>query len=78
MVNNLAYTYLSFKTFDAAIYLFKLNVTNYPDSYNVYDSLGEYYEATGDKLNAIGNYKKTLSIKEVPAIRKKLENLQQK
>ncbi len=78
MVNNLAYTYLSLKMFDASIYLFKLNVTNYPDSFNVYDSLGEYYEATGDKLNAIDNYKKALSIKEVPAIRQKLEKLQLK
>jgi hypothetical protein len=44
----------------------------------VYDSLGEYYEAAGDKLKAIDNYKKTLSIKEVPAVRQKLEKLQQK
>jgi uncharacterized protein len=78
MVNSIAYNYLSFRMFDAAIFLFKLNVINYPDSYNVYDSLGEYYEATGDKLNAIDYYKKALSIKEVPAIRQKLEKLQQK
>jgi uncharacterized protein len=78
MVNNLGYTYLSFKMFDAAKYLFKLNVSNYPYSYNVYDSLGEYYEAAGDKLNAIDYYKKALSFKEVPAIRQKLEKLQQR
>ncbi len=35
-----------------AIYLFKLNVINYPESYNVYDSIGDYYDAKGDKANA--------------------------
>jgi tetratricopeptide (TPR) repeat protein len=76
MVNNLANTYLSVKMFDAAIYLFKLNVINYPESYNVYNSIGDYCSAKGDKANAADNYKKALSIKEVPAVRKKLEKLQ--
>ena len=79
MVNSLAYTNLYFlKLFDAAIYLFKLNVINYPESYNVYDSLGDYYDAIGDKTNAEYNYKKALSIKEVPYTRQKLEKLQGK
>lgn len=76
MVNNIDYSYISYRMFDAALFLFKLNVSNYPESYNVYDSLGEYYVATGDKANAIDNYKKALSIKEVPYIRQKLEKLQ--
>ena len=78
MVNSLAYTYLYFKHFDGAFYLFKLNVSNYPESWNVYDSLGDYYDAKGDKANAIDSYKKALSIKEVPDTRKKLEKLQGK
>ena len=79
MVNSLAYTNLYLlKHFDAAIYLFKLNVINYPESYNVYDSLGDYYDAIGDKTNAEYNYKKALSIKEVPYTRQKLEKLQGK
>ena len=61
-----------------AIYLFKLNVVNYPESYNVYDSMGDFYSAKDDKTNAIDNYKKALSIKEVPDTRQKLEKLQGK
>lgn len=78
MVNSLAYFALSIKHFDEAIYLFKLNVVNYPESFNVYDSIGDFYDAKGDKANAIDNYKKVLSIKEVPVTRQKLERLQGK
>jgi len=38
MVNSIAYNFLYFKHFEEAIYLFKLNVSNYPDSWNVYDA----------------------------------------
>lgn len=78
MVNSLAYIYLNSNRFDEAIYLFKLNIVNYPESYNVYDSMGDFYATKGDKANAIHNYKKALSNKEVPAIRQKLEKLQGK
>jgi uncharacterized protein len=75
MVNSLAYTYLYFKHLEKAIFLFKLNVVNYPESSNVYDSLGDYYVAKDDKANAIESFRKALSIKEVPDTRKKLEDL---
>jgi uncharacterized protein len=78
MVNSIAYTFLYLKHFEEAIYLFKLNVSNYPDSWNVYDAMGDFYDAKGDKTNAIDNYKKVLSIKEIPDTRKKLEKLQGK
>ena len=78
MVNSLAYTYLSSNRFDEAIYLFKLNIVNYPESYNVYDSMGDFYATKGDKADAIDNYKKALSIKEVPAVRQKLDKHQGK
>lgn len=78
MVNYLGNTFLSLKYFDEAIYLFTMNVSNYPESYNVYNSIGDYYSAKGDKTNAIGNYKMALSIKDVPAVRQKLEKLEGK
>lgn len=78
MVNNLANNYLSIKMSDAAIYLFKLNVRNYPESYNVYNSIGDFYAAKGDNAIARDNYKKALSIKEIPAVRQKLEKIQGK
>ena len=51
---------------DNGFYLFKLNIANFPESYNVYNSMADYYSAKGDKVNAIDGYKKALSIKEVP------------
>ena len=78
MVISLAYNYLHYKYFEDAFYLFKLNVSNYPDSWGVYDAIGDYYTATGDKAKAIDNYKKALSIKEIPDTKKKLEKLQGK
>jgi predicted alpha/beta superfamily hydrolase len=78
VVNNTANTYLSVKMFDAAIYLFKLNISNYPESYNVYNSIGDFYASQGDNAIAADNYKKALSIKEVPAVRQKMEKLQSK
>jgi uncharacterized protein len=78
MVNSLAYLSLYLKNYDRANYFFKLNVTNYPDSWNVFDSLGDYYAAKDDKATAIDSYKKALSIKEVDYTRQKLEKLQGK
>lgn len=45
-----------------AIEFFKLNVDQYPDSFNVYDSLGECYMALEDGKNALKNYEKSLKI----------------
>lgn len=61
-VNNWAYK-LSFKgKKDKAMEIFKLNVSLYPNSYNVYDSIGELYEALGNKELAIKNYKRSLEL----------------
>lgn len=76
-INNYAYMALSLKNFAQAEYFFKLNVKYYPDSSNVYDSLGDYYKEIGDKTNAISYYKKTLSInKENTETKQKLEELE--
>jgi uncharacterized protein len=55
---------------------FKLNVDNYPNSANVYDSYGDYFSAVGDKTKAIEQFKKALSLKENEATRKKLTTLE--
>jgi hypothetical protein len=39
-----------------------LNVENFSNSSNSYDSLGEAYEALGDTEKAIENYKKSLEL----------------
>jgi uncharacterized protein len=65
-VNNLGYHMLNQKQFIKAEALFKLNVANYPETANCYDGLGDLYLAKGDKLKAIENFKKTLSLKIIP------------
>ncbi len=47
---------------EEAIAVLKLNVEAYPDSWNVYDSLGEAYKKSGQKEMAILNYKKSLEL----------------
>lgn len=61
-VNWAGYQYLQKDQFDDAIILFKLNVEVYPESANVYDSLGEAYMKSGQEDQAIKNYKKALEI----------------
>jgi len=78
LANNLGYQALSSKRYKEAEYLFKLNVANYPESSNVYDSLGDFYVATGDKNKAITNFKMALSKKEVSYTREKLNKLEAK
>jgi tetratricopeptide (TPR) repeat protein len=42
--------------------MFKINVELYPESWNVYDSLGEALLAAGDREAAIAMYEKSLEI----------------
>ncbi len=60
--NRLGYQKLRNKNYDNAIAIFEINVALYPDSPNVYDSLGEAYMEKGDTIEAINNYKKSLSL----------------
>jgi tetratricopeptide (TPR) repeat protein len=50
------------KQLEAAIQIFQLNVESYPDSANVYDSLGEAYANHGDRELAIKNYEKSVQL----------------
>jgi len=45
-----------------AIEVFKINVKEFPESWNVYDSLGEAYVVNGDKESAIENYQKSVEL----------------
>ena len=61
-MNRFGYESLQAGNIQAAIDLFKLNVTAYPDSPNVYDSLGEAYMKAGQKELAIQNYEMSLHL----------------
>ena len=55
----MAYDCMGIHKMDIAYKLFIRNTINHPESANAFDSLGEYYEAVGDKKNAIGIYQIT-------------------
>ncbi|HSE37992.1 MAG TPA: serine hydrolase, partial [Blastocatellia bacterium] len=61
-LNNLGYNFINQGKFKEAIRVFQLNVEAYPNSSNVYDSLGESYMRNGDKALAIENYEKSLKL----------------
>ncbi len=75
MINGMGYEALGSKLYNKAERFFQLNIDNYPDSYNVYDSMGDYYLAVSDTANAVKCFEKALAIKENPDTRKKLEKL---
>ena len=75
-VNNIAYSLLASHQLDRAAYYFELNINNYPNSFNVYDSMGDLYLARNDKDRAAGMFKKSLALRENPETRKKLDALQ--
>lgn len=61
-LNTLGYKVLQQGHLDDAIAIFKLNVDAFPQSGNVYDSLGEAYLRKGDRANALANYEKAFGL----------------
>ncbi|MEZ5344759.1 MAG: alpha/beta hydrolase-fold protein [Pyrinomonadaceae bacterium] len=57
-LNTAAYQILGQKNYAEAIRLFRKNAENYPNSANVFDSLGEGYEANGQNKEAKDSYEK--------------------
>ncbi len=58
--------------------LFKLNTEQFPNSGNAFDSMGEAWLKTGDKLSSLKSYKKSLELDpangNAAAMIKKLED----
>ena len=61
-LNDLGYRLMARGKLKEAIRVFQLNVEAYPQSSNVYDSLGEGYMKNGDRELAIENYEKSLKL----------------
>lgn len=61
-LNNLGYSFLNKKQTELSIQIFSLNCSEYPKSANVFDSLGEVYENTGNLDLAKENYQKSLDL----------------
>jgi tetratricopeptide (TPR) repeat protein len=75
--NQLGYRYLTAGKLGEAIAVFKLNVEAYPQSFNVYDSLGEAYMKNSQNGLAGENFKKSLQLNpKNENARKMLEKLE--
>ena len=61
-LNTLGYKLMQQGRLDDAIVVLKLNVDAFPESPNVYDSLGEAYLRKGDWANALANYERALAL----------------
>ena len=61
-LNNLGYRLLFSGKESDAVAVFQKNVQEYPQSWNVYDSLAEAYAKVGKKDLAIENYEKSLQL----------------
>jgi tetratricopeptide (TPR) repeat protein len=62
IMNTFGYQLMGTNHLDQAIEIFRLNVEAYPQSSNVYDSLGEAYMNKGNKELAIKNYQKAFDL----------------
>src|SRR5690606_39955199 len=62
LLNSLGYKLLDEGRYMEAIYVFRLNVGLYPNSSNVFYSLGEGYYRAGDRDKAVRCYEKALEL----------------
>lgn len=61
-LNNLGYSVFNKRQIDLSIQIFTLNCSEYPESANAYDSLGEVYEVIGKLEIARQNYQRSLEL----------------
>jgi tetratricopeptide (TPR) repeat protein len=61
-LNTYGYVLMAAREMDKAGVVFKLNTILYPGNANVFDSYGDYYMKSGNRLMARENYRKTLEI----------------
>lgn len=75
-VNSLGYNFMTVNKPAMAKAMFELNIRNYPESANVYDSMGDFYLDQEDTLQAIEQFKKALELGDSPFTREKLSQLE--
>ncbi len=76
-VNSLAYNFMNMNKPATARAMFELNIKNYPESANVYDSMGDFYLDQSDTLKAIDNFSRALELGDSPFTKEKLSQLEQ-
>ena len=75
LINGLGYFYMSDNKPDRAAAFFDFNISNFPNSNNVYDSRGDCYLATGDSLKALEFFRKALEIGDNDYSQEKIDML---
>lgn len=75
LLNTLGYMSMDMGQPEKALFYFKLNTEYYPDDANSYDSLADYYEAQGDKENALQNVKKAYALSGSDYHKKRVDKL---
>jgi len=75
-INALGYNALSLKQYAKAAALFEMNIANYPNSGNVYDSYADLLVAEKDTMQAIVNYQKAFAMTKSDDTKQKLDQLQ--
>lgn len=65
LINAIGYAYLEMNELDEARIIFKENISRYPNSPNVYDSLGEVLELKGEYDLAKLNYAKAVKLAKI-------------
>jgi tetratricopeptide (TPR) repeat protein len=61
-LNYLGYDLLGQKKYSEAIAVLKLNAEQYPQSFNVFDSLADAYVAAGKDAEAMQSYRQSLAV----------------
>ncbi len=78
LINGIGYFLLDEKMPEKASVFFDLNVKNYPNSSNVYDSRGDCYLVQKDSVKALEYIKKALEIENLDIYKEKLKELEQR
>lgn len=73
--NGMANWLLDKKEFEKAYAFFNLNIHYYPEDFNVYHSMGDYYLARDDKEKAINFFEKSLELGGSSYTKKKLKEV---
>ena len=62
LISSMGYRSLELEDFEKAEALFRLNMTNFPESSRAYDSMGDFYMVTDRPNQAVRFYEKALAI----------------
>ncbi len=76
-VNEMGYQFMNMEQMDKARSLLEMNVKNYPDSFNVHDSMGDYYLAVDNEEKAKECFRRSIEINPESFSLQKLKDLEE-